>query len=355
MPPSTSTRACSRLAFVSGPLAAVLLFSNSARAQSDAEVAARRQLIEDARRASAAGDHTRAIDLATRASRLRMTPSLRAFLAAEHLASGQFVRAISNAEQCVNELRRDTTVNERERLLEDCQRIVVTGSDRVGRVSVEGLSDSLPGLVVRVQGETLNAALIGVATVVDPGAVVVEVSATGYRTQRQEVLVEARHTVVVRVALEREPTTSTTSASTTTAATSSATSGAASAPRNDTRNRVAPRSGPSLAGPIAVSAAGGAVLATGGLFFGLQAMAYGDCRVEANENVCAGRTTNEQAAPAVTFNRVAIASTIVGAAALAGGVTWLVLAARAGREAPTTAVAPVADATTVGLVVRGAL
>lgn len=288
-----------------------------------------------------------------------MTPSLRAFLAAEHLASGQFVRAISNAEQCVNELRRDTTVNERERLLEDCQRIVVTGSDRVGRVSVEGLSDSLPGLVVRVQGEPLNAALIGVATVVDPGAVVVEVSATGYRTQRQEVRVEPRHTVVVRVALEREPTAATTSASastsTTTAATSSGTSGAASVPRNDTRNRVAPRSGPSLAGPIAVTAAGGAVLATGGLFFGLQAMAFGDCRVEANENVCAGRTTNEQAAPAVTFNRVAIASTIVGAAALAGGVTWLVLAARSGREAPTTAVAPVADATTVGLVVRGAL
>jgi anti-sigma-K factor RskA len=92
----------------------------------------------------------------------------------------------------------------------------------------------------------------------------------------------------------------------------------------------------------------------GAIFFGLQASAFGDCRVEANENVCAGRTTVEQAMPAVTFNRVAIASTIAGAAVLAGGVTWLVLASRSSRETPVV-VAPTADASSVGLVVRCAL
>jgi len=58
--------------------------------------------------------------------------------------------------------------------------------------------------------------------------------------------------------------------------------------------------------------------------------------------------------PALTFNRVAIASTIAGAAVLAGGVTWLVLASRSSRETPVV-VAPTADASSVGLVVRAAL
>jgi hypothetical protein len=344
-------------------VAALLSVARVASAQSDAEVAARRQLIEDARRASASGDHARAVDLATRASRLRMTPSLRAFLAAEQLANGQPVRALSNAEQCAAELRRDTAVNDRDRLIADCTRIAHDATERLGRVSVEGLDESIPGLVVRVQGEALNAALIGVATVVDPGVVVIEASATGYRSVRQEVRVEPRQSVVVRLSLEREAsaTTSNTNATTSaTSATSTSSSGARASLPSRTNNAVppprsTPRAAPSLVGPIVVTTVGGAALATGGISFALQAMAFGDCRVEGNENVCAGRTTIEQATPAVTFNRVAIASTLVGAAALAGGVTWLVLASRAGREAPSTVVAPTADASSVGLVVRGAL
>lgn len=364
----SSTRVRSRFGFASSALAALLL-SNVARAQTDAEVAARRQLIDDARSASASGDHARAVDLATRASRLRMTPSLRAFLAAELLAAGQVVRAISNAEQCTSELRRDATVNDRDRLIQDCQRIAQEGSARVGRVSIEGVSDSLPGLVVRVQGEALNAALIGVATVVDPGTVFLEVSATGYRPQRQEARVESRQTVVVRFSLEREQPAAANSASAASAANTTGAAAANTAAERGADTRAStvvvrsdppppsaqPRPSPSLAGPIAVTTAGGVVLATGALFFGLQALTFGDCRVEQNENVCDGRTTVEQATPSVTYNRLAIASSIVGGAALISGVTWLAIAARAGREAPSTVVAPMADASSVGIIVRGAL
>ncbi len=328
----------------------VVCASTDAFAQSDAEVAAHRQLIDDARRSAASGDHVRAIDLATRASRLRMTPSLRAFLAAELLANGQAVRAMSNAEQCASELRRDATASDRERLIADCQRLAQQASERVGRISVEGVDETLAGLSIRVQGELLNAALIGVATVVDPGNVVVEVTATGYRPLRQEARVEARQTVIVRIALEREP-----AAANPTPPHTQQPVDPPPQTRPIVRAPARPAARPSLVGPIAVSAVGGASLVLGGVFFALQANAFGDCHVEGVENVCDKTTTIEAARPAVTFNRVALVSTIAGAAVLAGGVTWLLFATRSNADARAVTLAPVADATSASLVLRGAL
>lgn len=336
------------------------LASTAAWAQSDAEVAARRQLIEEARRLSSAGDHARAVELATRASRIRTTPSLRAFLAAEQLSVGQVVRAMSNAEQCASELRRDTTASDRDRLIADCQRIAQQASERVARVTVEGLAESIAGLTVRVQGEPMNLALLGVPTVVDPGVVLVEVDAAGFRPFRQEIRVESRQSGSVRVELQREeaPRAEAPAPSDRNATSARAVSTQASAPVNvaPTPRPVAPRAQPerSLAGPIAVTVAGGAVLALSGLFVGLQVGAYGDCRIEGGENVCTGNTTIESAQTALTFNRVAIGAAIGGAALAVGGVTWLVLSRGASSERRAVAVLPSADASSAGVLVRGA-
>ena len=111
-----------------------LAWAAPASAQDGAD-AARRALIADAAAASQAGDHARAIELAARAAALRATPSLRYFLAREHLAVGHPVEALALAGECASGARADREVHNREALVARCE-AVAAEAERVERAPV---------------------------------------------------------------------------------------------------------------------------------------------------------------------------------------------------------------------------
>ncbi|MBL8677797.1 MAG: PEGA domain-containing protein [Myxococcales bacterium] len=343
---------CSSLAF-----ALLIAAARPAYGQSETDIAMRRQLIEEATALARSGQNERALELATRASRIRMTPSLRAFVAAQQLATQRFVEAISSADLCVNEVRRDATVRDAERLVEDCARVSQQASSRVGRVRVAGFDTSLPNLEVRVNGASINAALVDVPIIANPGSAVVEVAARGYQPFRATVTIEPQQTVQVTVRLEREAAAG--SADRAADPRQSVVSNAA-APTSNAATTLAPSrpratSARSRVGPIVVMIAGGATAALGGAMFAAQVATFGDCQQTPEGNRCSGTTSIEMARPAVTFNRVAIVSTALGASALAAGVLWFVLASRTSSETPALTAAPVALADGAGVAIGGVL
>ena len=64
------------VASVASVALAVTLATGAAWAQSPADIAARRELLQQAQAARDANDHTRALDLASRAGAIQMTPSV---------------------------------------------------------------------------------------------------------------------------------------------------------------------------------------------------------------------------------------------------------------------------------------
>jgi serine/threonine-protein kinase len=166
----------SRLAVI----ALVLGWSASASAQSERELATRRDLITQAQDLSAQGNHAEAVALAKRAAAIKMTPSLRLFLAQEESALGLLADAYGNARQCDAEAEANDRLGARERILSDCKAIEEALGKRVGRVTVKLPAPMPPGVHVTMSGEEVNPALLGEPYVVSPGDVTITVTATGF-------------------------------------------------------------------------------------------------------------------------------------------------------------------------------
>jgi hypothetical protein len=82
---------------------------------------ARRALIERAAVARDRGDHALALTLAREAAALGTSPSLRAFIAHEHVALGQHQEAVAEAEACAREAEAPPRRPDREALLVECR------------------------------------------------------------------------------------------------------------------------------------------------------------------------------------------------------------------------------------------
>lgn len=166
--------------------------------------ATRRELIRDAEEASAHGDHGRAVDLATRAAQVRMTPSLRMFLAMEFLELRDWLRAYAAAVQCQGEVRADPSVPRRRRLLATCARVEARATPHIGFVVIHPPADA-DGLHVRVAGAEVQAALLGVRYPVAAGAVTVDASAPGGSQFHTELRVSEGQSSEVTIALVTSP------------------------------------------------------------------------------------------------------------------------------------------------------
>jgi hypothetical protein len=166
-------------------IAALSSFATPCFAQTAAEVAARRDLVTAATQARDAGQHEQALDLAMRASRIEMTTSLRLFIAEEQEASGRFAAAIGNADVCARDARDNPHLNNRETILGLCSAIGDRLRPRIGHVVIHLASPAPPGAHVRVNGEDVNEAFLGVPYAVDPGTVTVEVSNGGATSRRE--------------------------------------------------------------------------------------------------------------------------------------------------------------------------
>lgn len=301
-------------------------------AQSPADLAARRELILQAQQARDSGDHARALDLATRAGQIQMTPSLRLFIAEEQNATGQLAPALGSADQCVREAERDPTIRDRATILQVCRELAASLRTRVGRVVVRVPSPAPEGLRVTVAGNELHEAFFGVPYVVTPGNVVVEASAQGRPTFRREVHVEAGSTVEVPLDLgAAEPSTSgqsplplpITSAP-----------GGATAPSTPSTPATAHAQGPGFL-PFVVIGTGAAALGTSLVFFVLSNSALGEldqfCSPPDATGIRHCDNTPEARGrldTANTFGTVSLVTFVSGAALVGGGVLWALLGSR---------------------------
>jgi len=171
----------------------------------DGSDAARRALIVDAAAASQAGDHARAIELAARAAALRATPSLRYFLAREHLAVGHPVEAITLAGECASGARADREVHSREALVARCEAVAAEAERGVARLTVRVPTPEPEGLRVTVAGSVLAPPQHTVAVI--PGPTEVTASAPGRDPFRATIILAAgaRETLAVTLAAPPSP------------------------------------------------------------------------------------------------------------------------------------------------------
>ena len=181
---------------------ASFMFATPAYAQvEDSSVPARRALIEAAQLARDAGDRGRALDLALRAGRLGMTPSLRRFIAEEQSVLGEHVAAMTSASLCVSEVERDATLLDRDEHLARCSALVQTLSMHVGSVILQIPEPAPRGLRVRIGGRELPDGLWRAAYVVVPGPVAIDAETPDGRTFHRDVRLRAGDAVRVPIDL----------------------------------------------------------------------------------------------------------------------------------------------------------
>ncbi len=322
-----------------------LLGMSTALAQNDAEVAARRNLLEQAQAARVAGDHARALDLANRAGRLQMSTSLRMFLAEEQQAVGQLSGALGTAELCIREAERDPALRNRDAILARCNELRTALRPRVGFVTVTVPEPTPTGLVVRVGGQTVNEALYGAASVVTPGEIVVEANAPGREPFRRSITAVAGRTVEVRVELGAVIAAPVVVASAAPVSSSAPPSTSSHGPANAASTLGTPPSGGRQFTPvvIAVGAVGGVALVTSLVLYILRGQAIGDCHTGRDPAtgtdalICPSQASANRAAGAAGFDIGSSVALGVGLAALAGAtVVYFVSGTTNGHAATST-------------------
>ena len=288
-----------------------LSWGTAASAQTSPAEIARRELLDQAETARAANDHARALDLATRAAQIRVTPSLRLLLAQEHSALGHVIEALDQSSNCAREAASDATMNNRERILEACRALSTTLAQQVGRVIVRVASPPA-GTVVRVAGAELNAALWGVGYPVVPGEVLVQAETPEGARFERTVTVAVGTTEELEIALPPPP----------------PRAHPIEPPPPPPPTRISRGAG---AGPWVVMGLGAASLGASLAFFLLREGALSTRDAECGlYGAGPGRCTDRALAEGAdgdyrTFTTLTDVTLGVGAAAIAGGALWLVL------------------------------
>jgi len=186
----------------SAALGCALSLTGAASAQTAAEIATRRLLLDRAQVARGAGQHAEALELYQRAGQIQMTPSVRAFIAEEQLRTGRLAEAMGSADLCLRDLGAVVAVRDRAAIEAHCRGLRDDLRLRVGELVVE--VPAAAGLRVTVGGAELSTVLYGQAAVTTPGTVDVVASVGGVERWRRSVTVVARETATVRVELPPE-------------------------------------------------------------------------------------------------------------------------------------------------------
>ncbi len=186
------------------------LAASRAVAQESPAEAARRALVDTAFALSNAGDHARALAVAEQAAALRTTPSLRLFLAEEHehLASAapaerHLVDGLAQAERCVAEATAQTAINNRARILHDCEALVSRLRGRVGTLTLTAPAGAAPR--VWLDDRPVSADALGTAMRVSVGEHHIEALRDGDLPFTTTITLAAGDTRTVPVALAPVP------------------------------------------------------------------------------------------------------------------------------------------------------
>ncbi len=281
-------------------LLAALAIARTGWAQTATDMAARQVLIDQAREARERGDHQAALGLAERAAKIRMTPSLRLFVAREQGDLGQVADAYANAQRCGFEAEHDTGALAREQTMQLCRELEKALAPRVGRLVLD-VPAPPPGLRVTIEGRELNEAALGIPYVVKPGTIAIEARAPGHLPFRSTLDVVSGQTVRVAMTLVPEATPPKPLPIVETPA------------RDPEPRRARPNAGLLIAG-------GGLVLAAAGTLAWLRA----DAEYRNRENTCQQGCSPQQVEASIDrirpLDRLATAGWIVGGLMAAGGL-----------------------------------
>jgi hypothetical protein len=169
----------------------------------------RQNFLEEAQKARDADDHARALALASRAGHIKMTPSLRLFIAEEQSAVGQLANSMNNAELCAKEASEDKTLRNRQKIIGACKSLAVKLQQSSARLIVL-MPDPIPPLAqVIVNGHVFPEELYGKPYLMSPGNIRVEANAAGRLPFSRDLLVgqgqEGTVTVVLPPAIVEAP------------------------------------------------------------------------------------------------------------------------------------------------------
>ena len=172
--------------------------------QSPAELESRQTMLEEAQKARDADDHERALSLASRAGKIRMTPSVRLFIAEEQSAVGQLANSMNNADLCAREASDDKTLRNREKIISACRSLIGKLQKSAARILVLMPDPVPPQAQVMINGHVVPETLYGKFYMLTPGNVRVEASAPGYLPFKRELVVGAGEEGTVTVAMSRD-------------------------------------------------------------------------------------------------------------------------------------------------------
>jgi hypothetical protein len=306
-------------------MVAILATSTLAHAQSDRELATRQELLAQSEALAEKGMHAEAVTVAKRAAAIRMTPSVRQFLAKEQRAAGLLAEAYGNGRQCLVEAQVDAQLKNRALILAACTDVVESLAGRVARVTVKLPAPVPPGLRVSIAGEEVSDALVGEPYVVSPGKLAVTATALGYLPFTTDLDVPEGGAVEVNVHLSLEPSVQPCPAG------EERVTGVC-VPVVAAAAQASGRSPGRVAWAIGVGAAGVAGVGVGTVF-GLMASsklstAEGECP---SHTSCPTQAVHDRSTT-LTYAAVSTTGFIAGGALLAGGVTLYFTAPR--TEAP---------------------
>lgn len=179
----------------------VLAVPRLAAAQDPRAEIARRELLQQAERARARGDHAGAVTFGTRALEIRATPSLRLMLAQAHEALGHPLDALDQATACAREAIADSSLRNREQLIEGCRELSETLGARVARVVLRVTPREAPGLRVRIGDREVPTTLLGIPMPVVPGSVSVVAESSDARTARRTLTLAPGRTQEIELSL----------------------------------------------------------------------------------------------------------------------------------------------------------
>jgi hypothetical protein len=319
-----------------------------ALAQSDRELATRQELIARAQTLSDGGNHDEALALAKRAAAIKMTVSLRMFIAQEEAALGKIADAYGNGRQCATEAEADAQLHDRARILETCRGLEESLGKRVGRVTVNLPSPVPAGIHVVLSGEEVNAALLGTPYVVSPGTLTITATAAGFAPFSAEVPVPEGGSVEVNVRLVPEvpspcPATQVRVGGACVPETPQCAAGLV-ARGNECVAAPAPPTAPPPAQPASSLPLGPILLGGSGVLVGVIATAVwlgGDSKYSQLKAQCAAAggcsvdSYNSAASTIRLDDAIGVGGWIVGGALLASGVGWYVLGKPGEAGAPS--------------------
>ena len=181
------------------------LISLTVLGQISGETETRQALLEQAEKARDAEDHPRALSLAIRAGDIRMSPSLRRFIAEEQYAVGQLADAMRNAEGCVQEATAAKALNNRRAILRACTSLIGELQRSAARIIIVIADPIPPETEVLIGGQTLPESLYGLPYLSRSGEIHLEAKAPGRVPFQRDLVVGAQQEATVNVSLLPQP------------------------------------------------------------------------------------------------------------------------------------------------------